>query len=51
MRNVHQVYTDLARAIRTGEPAEPDFGTAARMHRILDAIALSAASGERRYLS
>lgn len=51
VRNVYQVYTDLARAIRTGEPAEPDFGTAARMHRVLDAIKLSAATGERQHLS
>ncbi|MET9111666.1 Gfo/Idh/MocA family protein [Streptomyces zhihengii] len=51
VRNVHQVYTDLARAIRTGEPHEPDFGTAARMHRVIDAVKESAATGERRRLT
>ncbi|MDI3405812.1 Gfo/Idh/MocA family protein [Streptomyces cavernicola] len=45
--NVHQVYTDLARAIRTGERSEPDFGTAVGTHRLLDAIKLAAATGER----
>jgi predicted dehydrogenase len=48
VRNVHQVYTDLARAIRTGEPVEPNFDTAVSMHRVLDAIKLSAATGTRR---
>lgn len=50
VRNVHRVYTDLARSIRTGEPSGPDFGTAARMHRVIDAIKESAATGERRRL-
>ncbi|WP_344179807.1 Gfo/Idh/MocA family oxidoreductase [Streptomyces albidochromogenes] len=48
--NVHQVYADLARAIRTGESFEPDFGTAARTHRLLDAVKRSAATGERQRL-
>ncbi|MFJ8198077.1 Gfo/Idh/MocA family protein [Streptomyces sp. NPDC096152] len=50
MRNVRQVYVDLAHAIRTGEPFEPDFGTAVRTHRLLDAIKRSAESGQRQTL-
>lgn len=50
-RNVHQVYAGLAHAIRTGEAAEPDFGTAVRTLEILDAIRESGATGERRNLS
>jgi predicted dehydrogenase len=49
--NVHQVYADLARAIRTSEPFQPHFGTAAGTavgtHRLLDAIKRSAETGER----
>ncbi|MFF3314913.1 Gfo/Idh/MocA family protein [Streptomyces sp. NPDC003035] len=45
--NVHQVYADLARAIRTGEPFQPNFGTAVGTHRLLDAIKRSAKTGER----
>jgi predicted dehydrogenase len=45
--NVHRVYADLARSIRTGEPFKPDFGTAVRTHRLLDAIKRSAETGER----
>ncbi|MCX5390532.1 Gfo/Idh/MocA family oxidoreductase [Streptomyces sp. NPDC006482] len=48
--NVHRVYADLARAIRTGESFDPDFGTAVRTHRLLDAIKRSAATGERQRL-
>lgn len=49
--NVHQVYADLAQAIRTGKPFEPDFGTAVGTHRLLDAIRQSAETGERHRLS
>ncbi|WP_067479061.1 Gfo/Idh/MocA family protein [Actinomadura hibisca] len=49
--NVHQVYTDLARAIRTGEPIEPDFSTAVRTHRLLDAVKKAAETGERQRLA
>ncbi|MBW8801829.1 MAG: gfo/Idh/MocA family oxidoreductase, partial [Streptomyces sp.] len=45
--NVAQVYTDLARAIRTGDDFGPDFTTAVRVHRLLDAVRSSAGSGRR----
>ena len=48
--NVHQVYADLARAIRTGESFGPDFGAAVRTHRLLDAIKRSAETGLRQRL-
>ncbi|MET7459451.1 Gfo/Idh/MocA family oxidoreductase [Nonomuraea sp. NPDC005501] len=51
VRNVHQVYADLARAIRSGVPIEPDFATAAGTHRILDAIKRAAETGERQRLT
>jgi len=49
--NVAQVYTDLAGAIRTGADFAPDFSTAARTHRLLDAIKSSAKTGNRVHLS
>ncbi|MER6129328.1 Gfo/Idh/MocA family oxidoreductase [Streptomyces sp. NPDC001795] len=49
--NVAQVYTDLATAIRTGAPFAPDFSTAARTHRLLDAIKSSAEQGVRERLT
>ncbi|QMU73033.1 Gfo/Idh/MocA family protein [Streptacidiphilus sp. P02-A3a] len=49
--NVHQVYADLAEAIRTGAPLEPDFDTAAAMHRTLDAIKASDRQGDRQHLT
>lgn len=45
--NVAQVYTDLAKAIRTGVGFQPDFDTAVRTHRLLDAIKSSAEHGGR----
>jgi predicted dehydrogenase len=45
--NVAQVYTDLARAIRTGDDFGPDFTTAVRVHRLLDAVKSSAHGGSR----
>ncbi|MEV0422689.1 Gfo/Idh/MocA family protein [Streptosporangium canum] len=51
VRNVHRVYADLARGIRSGEPIEPDFATAAGTHRILDAIKHAAETGERQRLT
>ncbi|KUO22458.1 Gfo/Idh/MocA family protein [Streptomyces dysideae] len=48
--NVAQVYTDLARAIRTGTDSAPNFSTAARTHRLLDAIKSSARTGSRVHL-
>ncbi|MFJ7280412.1 Gfo/Idh/MocA family protein [Kitasatospora sp. NPDC098663] len=50
VRNVRRVYADLAQAIRTGGPSEPDFGTALRTHRLLDAIRTSAETGRRQTL-
>ncbi|MEU6073138.1 Gfo/Idh/MocA family oxidoreductase [Micromonospora sp. NPDC047074] len=46
VHNVRQVYADLA----AGHPVEPDFGTAERTHRLIDAIARSAATGTRQRL-
>jgi predicted dehydrogenase len=37
-RNVGQLYTRLADAIRGGEPAQPDFDHAVRMHKLIDLI-------------
>jgi predicted dehydrogenase len=51
VRNVRQAYRDLAHAIRTGEPFEADFETAARTHQLLDAIRESARTGVRQRLS
>ncbi|MGW4319713.1 Gfo/Idh/MocA family protein [Streptomyces sp. NPDC004684] len=48
--NVAQVYTDLARAIRTGDAFGPDFTTAVRVHRLLDAVKASARHGGRETL-
>jgi predicted dehydrogenase len=45
--NVRQVYRDLAESIRTGVAAGPDLTTAVRTHQLLDAIRVSAESGER----
>ncbi|MER7850722.1 Gfo/Idh/MocA family oxidoreductase [Kitasatospora sp. NPDC096077] len=50
VRNVRHVYEELANAIRSGGPLEPDFGTAVRTHRLLDAIKESALTGTRQYL-
>jgi len=50
IRNVGEAYAELARAIRAGKPAEPDFATATSLHRLLDAIAVSAATGRRQSL-
>ncbi len=49
--NVAQVYKDLGQAIRTGGEFGPDFGTAARTHRLLDAIKSSAKTGSRVHLA
>jgi predicted dehydrogenase len=44
--NVAQAYHRIARALREGEPFDPDFDLAVRRHRLLDAIERS--SQERR---
>ncbi|MFF4787943.1 Gfo/Idh/MocA family protein [Streptomyces griseorubiginosus] len=49
--NVAQVYKDLGQAIRTGGDFAPDFSTAARTHRLLDAIKSSAKTGSRIHLA
>src|SRR5205807_5828184 len=38
VRNVAACYAGLATAIRAGRPAEPDFGTATTLHRLLETI-------------
>ncbi|MEU3516439.1 Gfo/Idh/MocA family oxidoreductase [Streptomyces sp. NPDC006654] len=49
--NVAQVYSDLAAAIRTGDASGPDFTTAVRTHRLLDAIKSTAEHGHRETLA
>lgn len=46
-RNVAQLYARLAEEIRTGERRVPTFGTGADVHRLLDAIRISAETGSR----
>ena len=43
--NVRRIYRDLAEAIRSGAPVEPDLTDAVRTHRLLDAIRRSAETG------
>jgi predicted dehydrogenase len=50
-RNVARVYADLASAIRAGTPMRPNFGTAVRINRLLEAVERSAAEGKRCQLS
>ncbi len=45
--NVAQLYQRLAEDIRTGERTVPDLAAGRRLHRILDAVRESAASGRR----
>jgi predicted dehydrogenase len=49
--NVHQVYSDLAESLRTGSPFAPSFEAGAEVHRIIDAIEASAATGIRQRLA
>ncbi|WP_239396342.1 Gfo/Idh/MocA family protein [Frankia sp. CiP3] len=51
VRNVRQVYGDLAEAIRSGAPLEPDFATGLQVHQLLDTIELAALSGQRQTVS
>ncbi|MFC7219475.1 Gfo/Idh/MocA family protein [Streptomyces polyrhachis] len=51
LRNVAQVYADLAHGIRTGEAVTPDFSTAVATHRLLDAVKRAAATGERQRMA
>jgi len=48
--NVHQVYSDLAESLRSGAPFAPSFVQGAEVHRIIDAIEASAATGIRQRL-
>jgi predicted dehydrogenase len=45
--NVAQLYVKLAEAIDSGRPAQPNFGTAVEMHRLLDAIQMASDTGQR----
>ncbi|MDN3357468.1 Gfo/Idh/MocA family oxidoreductase [Actinomadura sp. DC4] len=45
--NVARLYAELARDLRTGAHTVPDFDDALRLHRLLDAIRISAATGTR----
>jgi predicted dehydrogenase len=46
-RNVAILYRELARAIAGGEPVTPDFDTAVRHHRLLEAIQRASDTGAR----
>ncbi|MBL1094681.1 MULTISPECIES: Gfo/Idh/MocA family protein [Streptomyces] len=46
--HVAQLYARLARDLRTGARTVPDFDAGLRLHRLLDAIRLSAETGTRR---
>jgi predicted dehydrogenase len=46
-RNVAALYRALARAIADDKPAEPDFATAVRCHRLLERIQLASDTGVR----
>jgi hypothetical protein len=41
------LYVKLAEAIDSGRPAQPNFGTAVEMHRLLDAIQMASDTGQR----
>jgi predicted dehydrogenase len=43
--NIAAVYGEIAQAISDGRPARPDFHTAARHHRVLDAVERAARTG------
>ncbi len=45
--NVAQMYRRLAEAIRTGQPAEPDFASAVERHKLLETIQASSDQGRR----
>lgn len=49
--NVAEVYLTVADAIRTGTPVRPDFTTGAGLHRLLDAVLRSDATGTRQSLA
>ncbi|MEV0057045.1 Gfo/Idh/MocA family oxidoreductase [Saccharopolyspora shandongensis] len=49
-RNVAAVYADIAEGLRTGEQVAPDFAHGLRLHRVLDAIRASSATGTRQAL-
>jgi predicted dehydrogenase len=44
--NVAQAYVRLANSVRSGEPIDPDFDAAVRLHRLIRAIERSAQEGE-----
>jgi predicted dehydrogenase len=44
-RNVGQMYTLFARAIREGESRQPTFETAVDLHRLIDAIKQASDNG------
>ncbi|MEU5418447.1 Gfo/Idh/MocA family protein [Streptomyces sp. NPDC020799] len=48
--NVAQMYARLAHDLRTGSHSVPDFAAGLRLHRLLDVIRLSAATGTRQPL-
>jgi predicted dehydrogenase len=48
--NVARLYAAFAGSIRTGAPFAPDFSTALSLHELLDAIRVSAATGQRQSL-
>ncbi|GAA2281955.1 hypothetical protein GCM10010149_28130 [Nonomuraea roseoviolacea subsp. roseoviolacea] len=49
--NVAQMYALLARDLRTGSHSVPDFDAGLRLHRLVDAVKLSADTGTRQSVS
>ena len=45
--NVAQMWRRFAESIRTGEPAEPDFDSAVKRHRVLEAVQRASDTGVR----
>ncbi|HEX2826904.1 MAG TPA: Gfo/Idh/MocA family oxidoreductase [Burkholderiales bacterium] len=49
--DVGQMWVNFAKAIRTGERIEPDFDSAVRRHRMLDAIQRASETGQRQKIA
>jgi predicted dehydrogenase len=45
--NVAQLYTQLAKSIRSGKPASPSFDAAIARHRLIDAIVRASETGQK----
>jgi predicted dehydrogenase len=49
--DVGQMWLNFAEAIRTGQRIEPDFESAVRRHRMLDAIQRASDTGQRQKIA